>query len=203
MWRTSHENMKHQFSLHKRIITGGSVLARECPQEWIAELVWLNFMSCVMYVGFICYLCVQSKLRINTRSLFNQALKSAHRSLFSFRCWPWGVFSSWQASRALGIARFSYLARVRPMVWIHQHTKFQALAPSVLQKTLKLTRFTKFFGLCDLEIWHMTLEIWTPQAVGISNHLITYHGNQWWNMLANAGTGGRKDKGCNGYACCS
>ena len=77
---------------------------------------WLNFMSCVMYVRFICYLCVQSKLRINTRSLFNQALKSAHRSVLSFRCWPWRVFSSWLASRALGIARFSYLARVGPMV---------------------------------------------------------------------------------------
>ena len=42
--------------------------------------------------GFICYLCVELKLMINTRSLSNQALKSAHPSLLSSRCWPWGVF---------------------------------------------------------------------------------------------------------------
>ena len=41
--------------------------------------------------GFICYLCVELKLMINTRSLSNQALKSAHPSLLSSRCWPWGV----------------------------------------------------------------------------------------------------------------
>ena len=64
---------------------------------------------------FICYLCVQLKVNINTRSLFNQALKSAHRSLFSSRSWPWGVFSSWLASRDLGTVRSSYLAGVEPM----------------------------------------------------------------------------------------
>ena len=31
-------------------------------------------------------------------------------------------------------------------------------------KTLKLARFTKFFGLCDLENWHVTLKIRAPQA---------------------------------------
>ena len=41
--------------------------------------------------GFICYLCVELKLMINTRSLSNQALKSAHPLLLSSRCWPWGV----------------------------------------------------------------------------------------------------------------
>ena len=65
--------------------------------------------------GFIFYLCVQLKLKINTRSLSNQALKSAHRSLLSSHCWPWGVFSSWLASRDLGTARSSYLVRVGPM----------------------------------------------------------------------------------------
>ena len=55
-------------------------------------------------------------------------------------------------------------------------------------KTLDLSRFTRFFGLCDLEICHMTLKIWEPKAVGVSNHLIKYQGNRWWNMLANART---------------
>ena len=32
------------------------------------------------------------------------------------RCWPWGVFSSWLASRHLGTARSSYLAWVGPVV---------------------------------------------------------------------------------------
>ena len=45
-------------------------------------------------------------------------------------------------------------------------------------KTLNLTRFTSFFGLCGLEICHMTLEIWEPQAVGVFNHLIKYQGNR-------------------------
>ena len=61
-------------------------------------------------------------------------------------------------------------------------------------KTLKLTRFTKFFGLCDLENWHMTLKIRAPQAAGISNYLITYQDNRWWNVLAKVGTDGRTDK---------
>ena len=34
----------------------------------------------------------------------------------------------------------------------------------------------------------MTLKIWEPKAVGVSNHLIKYQGNRWWNMLAKAGT---------------
>ena len=50
-----------------------------------------------------------------------------------------------------------------------------------------------FCGLCDLEICHMTLEIWEPQAVGISNHLIKYQGNRWWNVFAKAGTDGQTD----------
>ena len=49
-----------------------------------------------------------------------------------------------------------------------------------------------FFGLCDLENCDMTLEIWEPQAVGVSNDLmIKYQGNRWWNVLAKAGTDGR------------
>ena len=60
-------------------------------------------------------------------------------------------------------------------------------------KTLNLTHFTSFFffGLCDLEICHMTLEIWGPQAVCVSNHLVKYQGNRWWSVLAKAGTDGQ------------
>ena len=36
--------------------------------------------------------------------------------LHAVRCWPWGIFSSWLASRDLDTARSSYLAWVGPMV---------------------------------------------------------------------------------------
>ena len=62
-------------------------------------------------------------------------------------------------------------------------------------KTLNLAHFTQlFFGLCDLEICNMTLNIWEPQAVSVSNHLIKYQGNRWWNVLVKAGTDGRTDR---------
>ena len=73
---------------------------------------------------------------------------------------------------------------------------FQALPPCVLQKMLEnpwFDPFTRFFGLFDLEICHMTLKIWEPKAVGVSNHLIKYQGNRWWNMLAKAGTASQPD----------
>ena len=65
-------------------------------------------------------------------------------------------------------------------------------------KTLDLTCFTSFFGLCDIEICHMTLKFWEPKAVGISNHLINYQGNRWWNMLAKAGTDRQTDRQTDG-----
>ena len=74
----------------------------------IKHVTWIMCHVC----GFICSLCVELKLKINTRSLFNQAVKSAHPSLLSSHCWPWGVFSSWLASRDLDTTRSSYLARV-------------------------------------------------------------------------------------------
>ena len=65
--------------------------------------------------GFICYLCVELKLMINTRSLSNQALKSVHPSLLSSRCWPWGVFiGGWSAATARWGQGHS-LAWVRPV----------------------------------------------------------------------------------------
>ena len=116
MWRTSHHNMKHQSSLHRR-----DIICR-IERTGIVELVWLNFMPVPIVKkwqkvrGFICELCVGLKLKINTRSLSNQALKSAYPSLLSSRCRPWGIFSSWLASRDLGSAPSSYLARVWPML---------------------------------------------------------------------------------------
>ena len=60
-------------------------------------------------------LCVELKLMINTRSLSNQALKSAHPSLLSSQCWPWGVFIGAGQPLQHGEARDSNLAWVRPV----------------------------------------------------------------------------------------
>ena len=65
--------------------------------------------------GSICYLCVELKLMINTRSLYNQALKSAHPSLLSSRCWPWGVFIGAGQPLQHGEVRDTNLAWVRPV----------------------------------------------------------------------------------------
>ena len=67
--------------------------------------------------GFICYLCVELKLMINTRSLSNQALKSAQTSLLSSRCWPWGVFIGAGQPLQHGEVRDTNLAWVRSVVW--------------------------------------------------------------------------------------
>ena len=57
-------------------------------------------------------------------------------------------------------------SKIRPkynlVVRIHQHAKSQALPPWVLQKMSnnhKFDPFHYFFGLCDFEMWHMTLKI--------------------------------------------
>ena len=65
--------------------------------------------------GFICYLCVELKLMINTRSLSNQALQSVHLSLLSSRCWPWGVFIGAGQPLQHSEVRKSYLVWVRPV----------------------------------------------------------------------------------------
>ena len=83
----------------------------------------IDHVSC-MWVHML-LVCAQLKLKINTRSLSNQALKSAHQSLLSVHCWPWWVFSSWLASHVLGIAGSSYLEKVGPMLmWAHQKPIF-------------------------------------------------------------------------------
>ena len=65
---------------------------------------------------FMCYSFVELKLKINISSLFNRALNPAHPPLLSSHCWPWGVFSSWLASRDLGTTRSSYLAWMGPVI---------------------------------------------------------------------------------------
>ena len=83
---------------------------------------------------------------------------------------------------------------------------FQALPPCVLQKMPEKPLIWPvslgFFGLYDLEICHMTLKIWEPKAVGVSNHLIKYQGNRWWNMLAKAGTDRQTDMQTDGRTVC-
>ena len=61
-------------------------------------------------------------------------------------------------------------------------------------QSLNLARFAAFFGLCDLAIWHMSLEIWETQAVGVSKLQTKYQSNRWCNMLAKAVTGGQSDR---------
>ena len=52
---------------------------------------------------------------INTRSLSNQAWKSAHPSLLSSHCWHWGVFIGADQPLHHGEVRDSNLAWVRPV----------------------------------------------------------------------------------------
>ena len=52
---------------------------------------------------------------INARSLSNQALKSAHPSLFSSRCWPWVSIDAGQPLQH-GEVRDTHLAWVRPVI---------------------------------------------------------------------------------------
>ena len=73
--------------------------------------------------GFICYLCVELKFIISTRSFSNQALNSAHPSLLSSRCWPWGLFIGAGQPLQHGEVRDSYLAWVRPVA-LCKLTKF-------------------------------------------------------------------------------
>ena len=46
--------------------------------------------------------------------LIERWIQRTHRCS-AVRCWPWGVFSSWLASRDLGTTRSSYLAWVGPV----------------------------------------------------------------------------------------
>ena len=76
------------------------------------------------------------------------------------------------------------LIRWSGYISIQYFRPFPMRFPNKYRKTLNLTRFTKFFGLCDLEICHMTLNIWEPQAVGVSNHMIKYQSNRCRNVAA-------------------
>ena len=85
------------------------------------------------------------------------------------------------------------------MVRIRQHTVFQALPPCMRSpentgKHLIWPVSLSFFGLCDLEISHMTLKILEPQTVCVSDHMIKYQSNRCRNVLAKAGTDGQTDR---------
>ena len=99
----------------------------ECPGEWIADLVWLNLMLapiikihmwhgwCVMYTS----LCAIRSWNWNWKLtqdnfLIEHWIQRTHRCS-AVRCWPWGIYSSWLASRDLGTTRSSYLAWVGPV----------------------------------------------------------------------------------------
>ena len=113
----------------------------ECPGEWIADLVWLNLMlatiiknymyhgSCVMYIS----LCAIRSWNWNWKLtqdhfLIERWIQRTHRCS-AVRCWPWGVFSSWLASRDLGTTRSSYLEWVGPVVRTASHIRAVARPP--------------------------------------------------------------------------
>ena len=104
MWWTSYQNMKHQFSLRRRVITGGSEMVARVSRRMDCRIGAIEFyvsanneikhVTLIMcqVCGFICYFCVELKLKINTRSRSYKALKWEHPSLRNCRCWPSGVF---------------------------------------------------------------------------------------------------------------
>ena len=71
---------------------------------------------------------------------------------------------------------------------------FPMRSPENTRKHLISPVSRSFFGLCDLEICHMTLKIWEPQTVGVSNHMIKYQSNRCRNVAAKAGTDGQTDR---------
>ena len=89
--------------------------------------------------GVICYLCVELKLMINTRSLSNQALKSAHPSLLCCPLLALRVFIGASQPLQHGEVRDTNLAWVRPVTlatstaWcrcltrLHTHSTTQGL----------------------------------------------------------------------------
>ena len=121
IWSTSVQCADSQSRVEVKRLCG-------CPGEWIADLVRLNLMlatiikiymyhgSCVMYIS----LCAIRSWNWNWKLTQNHFLierwiQRTHRCS-AVRCWPWGVFSSWLASRDLGTTRSSYLAWVGPVV---------------------------------------------------------------------------------------
>ena len=127
IWVTSYQNMEYQSSLRRRVIIFGSERAAWVSRRMDCRIGVIEFyvsannnqvtqITCHV-CGFICYLCVELKLMIKTRSLSNQALKSAHPSLLSSRCWPWGVFIRAGQPLQHGQVRDSNLAWGRHVVY--------------------------------------------------------------------------------------
>ena len=123
-----HRYMKHQCSMRRLTITGGSEKAvrvsrrMDCRFGVIKSHVsnnkknlYVSWLMCHVY-KFMWYSFVELKLKINTRSLFNRTLNRAHHRCSAVRSWPWRVFSSWLASRDLGTTRSSYLAWVGSVI---------------------------------------------------------------------------------------
>ena len=71
--------------------------------------------------------------------LIEHWIQRTHRCS-AVRCWPWGIYSSWLASRDLGTTRSSYLAWVGPVV------RASNLSQNTIHPML-LERFTKISPL--------------------------------------------------------
>ena len=88
-----HRNMKHQCSMRRLTITGGSEKAvrvsrsMDCRFGVIKSHVsdnnknlYVSWLMCHVY-KFMCYSFVELELKINTKSLFNRTLNPAHPTL--------------------------------------------------------------------------------------------------------------------------
>ena len=95
--------------------------------------------------GFICYLCVELKLMINTRSLSNQALKPAHPSLLCCPLLALRVFIGAGQPLQHGEVRDTNLAWVRPVP--------VGTSSAIFARDLKLT------------FWSGDLSKWPPGCV--------------------------------------
>ena len=113
IWRTSHRDMKHPFSLYRCPITGGSEKAVRVSWRMDRQIAvikshlsashekqYVTRLMCHGY-GLICHSCVELILKINTRFLFNQVLNPAHPSLLSSRCWPCRVLDGHACLKAM------------------------------------------------------------------------------------------------------
>ena len=123
-----HRNMKHQCSMRRLTITGGSEKAVRVSRKMDCRFgvikshvsdndknLYVSWLKCHVY-KFMCYSFVDWNWKLTQdHFLIERWIERTHRCS-AVRCWPWGVFSSWLASRDLGTMRSSYLAWVGPVV---------------------------------------------------------------------------------------
>ena len=93
--------------------------------------------------GFICYLCVKLKLTINTRSLSNQALKSAHPSLL---CCPLKAFEEY----SLGLVSRYSTVRSGTLTW-HEWGLWSGVLP--LKFLVVIREIHKNLWRCPGLVW--------------------------------------------------